>query len=241
MAGSALHVSYRLPERGLDIALRVPDGSTTALIGPNGSGKSSTFEVVSGLLRPRGAEVLASDRRLHELPPHRRRVGLLLQQPLLFPTMDVLENTAFGLRAAGVRRAAAHAAARSALEEVGAPDLATRRPASLSGGQAQRVAVARALAPDPELLLLDEPMAALDEDSRETIGTLLARVLVDRTAVLITHSAGEARALSDRVVVLGDGRVVQQGTWSAIAEAPASAFARRFARDRGEGPLSVEW
>lgn len=228
LTGPGLRVSYTLDERGLDIAFDVPRGETAALIGPNGSGKTSTLDVVSGLLRPRGAQVSLDEHRLDRLPPHRRRVVQLLQQPLLFPTMSVLENAAFGLRARGVRRAAALSRAREVLDEVGAGHLAGHRPAHLSGGQAQRAAIARALAPDPDLLLLDEPLAALDEDSRETVMELLGRVLRTRTAVLVTHSGAEAHTLADRLVVLEEGRVVQTGGWDEIIDAPADGFARRF-------------
>lgn len=236
-----LEVSYCLPERGLDVAFTVPSGSTTALVGPNGSGKSSTFDVICGLLRPRQAQLTARGQRVEQLPPHRRRIGLLLQQPLLFPTMSVLENAAFGLRAAGVRRAEAHARAQQSLEEVGAAPLSRRRPGSLSGGQSQRVALARVLTTDPDLLLLDEPLVALDDESQETISAVLEHVLAARTAVLITHSRQEARRFSDRLVVLDGGQVVQQGSWAEVGQAPASAFARRFTAEASspgptEGP-----
>lgn len=224
----ACRVSYCCAARDLEITCSIPGGSTTALVGPNGSGKSSTVDVVSGLLRPPGAEVVIGGRSVDRLPAHRRRVVHLLQRPLLFPRMDVLRNTAFGLRATGVRRREALRIARARLEEVGAGELAARRPDQLSGGQAQRVAIARALAPDPDVLLLDEPLSALDEDSRETIQALLAEVLADRTAVLITHSPEQVRALADRLVVLEAGRAVQQGAWEDVACAPASRFARRF-------------
>ena len=147
------------------------------------------------------------------VPPHRRGVGLLAQQALLFPHLTALANVAFGPRAHGVPRRAAEERARELLAAVDAAALADRRPAQMSGGQQQRVALARALAPEPDLLLLDEPLAALDVDAAPAMRSLLRRVVRDRkqTAVLVTHSALDALVLADRVVVLTEGRVVERG------------------------------
>lgn len=237
-AAPALAVAFAVPERGLDIAFTVPAGSTTALIGGNGAGKSSTFAVLSGLLRPACSRVVLGDTTLSDsaarrwLPPHARGVVQLMQHPLLFPTMSVVDNAAFGLRAAGVPAAAARAAARDMLTRVGAGRLAERQPERLSGGQAQRAALARALVTDPALLLLDEPFAQLDGGSAAEIGALCAQLLTHRTALLVTHDPAEAHALADRAVVLDAGRVVQSGSWADIARDPATAVARRFTAGR---------
>lgn len=237
-AAPALAVAFAVPERGLDIAFTVPAGSTTALIGGNGAGKSSTFAVLSGLLRPACSRVVLGDTTLSDsaarrwLPPHARGVVQLMQHPLLFPTMSVVDNAAFGLRAAGVPAAAARAAARDMLTRVGAGRLAERRPERLSGGQAQRAALARALVTDPALLLLDEPFAQLDGGSAAEIGALCAQLLNHRTALLVTHDPAEAHALADRAVVLDAGRVVQSGSWADIARDPATAVARWFTAGR---------
>nr|WP_216845738.1 ABC transporter ATP-binding protein [Rathayibacter sp. VKM Ac-2857] len=221
--------------RGFDIALRVEAGTTTAVLGPNGAGKSTLVGLLAGLLRAddgratlAGVTLFDSARRLH-LPPHRRRIALLAQDPLLFPHLSVLDNVAFGPRSTGSGRSAAVGTARTWLEAVDAVDLADRRPAQLSGGQAQRVALARALAPSPELLLLDEPMAALDVSVAPLLRRMLRRVLPGRTTILITHDVLDAYTLADRVVVLHDGRVIENGPTHEVLERPQSPFTAELA------------
>ncbi len=221
--------------RGLDVALRVEDGETLALLGPNGSGKSSVLAIVAGLLRPDRGRVTLDDALLTdvdrgvEVPPHARRTALLGQDPLLFPHLDAVENVAFGPRSRGVNRTEARREAHDWLDRVGVGELARRRPSQLSGGQAQRVAVARALAADPRLLLLDEPMAALDVAVLPALRQTLRSVLAPRTAVLVTHDPLDALLLADRVVVLEDGRVAEEGPTEAVLTRPRSAFAARLA------------
>ena len=161
----------RVEERGVDVALEVAAGETLAVLGPNGSGKSTALWVTAGLVQPDAGRVVLDGRVLTDVgpgrpgvrvPPHARRTALLGQEPLLFPHLDAVENVAFGPRSSGTPRAAARQDAQRWLDEVGVGELAARRPSQLSGGQAQRVAVARALAGRPGLLLLDEPLAALD-------------------------------------------------------------------------------
>ena len=163
------------------------------------------------------------------VPPHDRGVALLAQDALLFPHLTARDNVAFGPRSAGRGRAEARAAADHWLAEVDAADLADRRPSELSGGQAQRVALARALAVEPRLLLLDEPMAALDVAVAPALRQVLRRVLAGRSAVLVTHDVLDALLLADRVVVLEDGRVVEQGPTSEVLARPRSPFAARIA------------
>ena len=161
--------------------------------------------------------------------PHARRTALLGQDALLFPHLDALENVAFGPRSRGTSRSTARADAQRWLDEVGVGDLADRRPRQLSGGQAQRVAVARALAADPRVLLLDEPMAALDVAVQPALRQVLRRVLADRTAIVVTHDPLDALLLADRVVVLESGRVVEEGPSRDVLARPRSAFAGRLA------------
>ena len=226
-------VEVVVAERGVDVAFEVADGETVALLGPNGAGKSTTLGVLGGLLRPDAGRIVLDGEELtgprRWVAPHARRTALLAQDPLLFPHLTALENVAFGPRSTGAGRRAARAAAEHWLAEVDATDLAHRRPARLSGGQAQRVAVARALAADPRLLLLDEPMAALDVAVAPALRTLLRRVLADRTAVIVTHHVLDALLLADRVVVLEAGRVSEQGPTAEVLSRPRSAFAARFA------------
>lgn len=229
----SLEVSFAIAERDVDVSFRVATGATVALLGPNGAGKSTTLAVLAGLLRPDRARVILDDEPLTDdqrwVPPHARRTALLAQEPLLFPHLDVLANVAFGPRSRGAGRASSTATARHWLAEVDAADLADRRPAALSGGQAQRVAVARALAAEPRLLLLDEPMASLDVAVAPALRQLLRRVLAARTTVLVTHHVLDALLLADEVVVLEAGRVVEQGPTAEVLARPRSAFAARFA------------
>ncbi len=229
----SLELRATVADRGVDVAFEVAAGETVALLGPNGAGKSTVLAVAAGLLRPDRGGVrldgreLTGERRL--VPPHDRRVALLAQDPLLFPHLSVLDNVAFGPRSRGQGRRASHAAARRWLQEVDAADLAERRPTEVSGGQAQRIAVARALAADPQLLLLDEPMAALDVAVAPALRQTLRRVLADRTVVLVTHDVLDALLLADRVVVLDGGRVVEEGPSAEVLARPRSPFAARIA------------
>lgn len=222
-----LTVRVTAPDRGVDVALEVRRGQTVALLGPNGAGKSTVLGATVGVVRP--AQVSFAGTDLSTLPPHRRRIALLDQQALLFPHLDALDNVAFAPRAAGVGRREARQRARSWLAEVGAEDLAARRPGRLSGGQAQRVALARALAAEPRVLLLDEPLAALDVGVAAAMRQLLHRVLAERTAIVVTHDVLDALLLADRVVVLEQGRVVEDGPTAQVLRRPRSAFSARIA------------
>ena len=230
--------------RGVEVAFEVAAGETVALLGPNGAGKSSVLGVVAGLLRPDRGRVVLDGRVLTDaaqrllVPAHDRRTTLLTQDPRLFPHLSALDNVAFGPRSTGASRRAAREAARGWLERVGVGELAQRRPAQLSGGQAQRVAVARALAAEPALLLLDEPTAALDVAVAASVRTTLRHVLADRSALLVTHDLLDALLLSDRVVVLEAGRVVEEGPTREVLVRPRSGFAARLA---GLNMLTGTW
>jgi molybdate transport system ATP-binding protein len=233
-----LELSCAVVARDLDVAFDVASGETLAVLGPNGSGKSTALEVVAGLVAPDSGRVVLDGRVLTDLgagrpgvrvAPHDRRTALLGQEPLLFPHLDALENVAFGPRSAGCPRSQARGAAQEWLDQVGVGELSGRRPAQLSGGQAQRVAVARALAAEPALLLLDEPMAALDVAVLPALRQTLRRVLAGRSAVLVTHDPLDALLLADRVVVLSEGRVVEEGITTEVLSRPRSPFAARLA------------
>ena len=236
----SLSCSVQVAERDVDVAIEVADGETVAVLGPNGAGKSTLLSVVAGLVRPDRGHVVLGGRALTEVgpaagrgatwvPPHDRQVALLAQDPLLFPHLTVLDNVAFGPRSRGVRRRAARETARRWLQEVGVPELADRPPAAISGGQAQRAAVARALATEPRLLLLDEPLSALDVAVAPALRRTLRQVLARRTAVVVTHDILDALLLADRVVVLEAGRVVEVGPTAEVLARPRSAFAARVA------------
>lgn len=231
----SFELAAEVAARGFAVSLALEPGETLAVLGPNGAGKSTLLSVAAGLLRPDAGRAVLDGRTLFDLPggawlaPHRRGTALLAQEPLLFPHLSVLENVAFGPRSAGADRHSARDTARRWLAEVEALELAGRRPAELSGGQAQRVAVARALAADPRLLLLDEPMSALDVDAAPMLRRLLKRVLADRCAIIITHDVLDALLLADRAVVLEAGRIIEEGPVRRVLERPRSRFAAGLA------------
>ncbi|MFL6159450.1 MAG: sulfate/molybdate ABC transporter ATP-binding protein [Marmoricola sp.] len=230
-----LLLAASVTDRDLDISFEVAAGETVALLGPNGAGKSTALAVLAGLLRPDAGTVVLDGRTLvdtatrTDVAPHRRSVALLAQDPLLFPHLSVRENVAFGPRSAGASRSRSRDLADHWLAETGVADLAHRRPGQVSGGQAQRIAVARALATDPALLLLDEPMASLDVSVTPALRQTLRRVLADRTAVIVTHDVLDALLLADRVVVLEGGRVVEDGPTRDVLSRPRSRFAADLA------------
>jgi len=225
----SLTVRAAVKDRDLDVSLEVPHGRTLGLIGANGSGKSSVLAVLAGLVRADSGTAVLDGEELFSarvwVPPHRRRIGLLAQDSLLFPRMSVVDNVAFGPRSQGLSRPAARAVAQHWLIEVDAADLADRKPSELSGGQQQRVALARALATQPHLLLLDEPLSATDVGMAAMMRQTLRRVLAGRTAVIVTHHVLDAVLLCDRVAVLEAGRVVETGRTEEVFRRPRSDFA----------------
>lgn len=239
MSAHGLHASLQVTARGVGVDFDIAPGQTVALVGPNGAGKSTILAVLAGLLRPdTGRGVLrgptGQETVLYDMPgtwraPHRRGVVQLAQDPLLFPHLSALDNIAYGPRAAGTPRTQATGRARDWLDRVGLAELSDRRPDQLSGGQAQRVAIARALAAEPAMLLLDEPMAALDATATPQLQVLLRQVLAQRTTLLVTHDMVDALALADRIVVLEEGRIVQDGLPREVLAAPRSRFAAELA------------
>lgn len=208
-----LDLGFRAPERGVSIELSVEPGQTVAVIGPNGSGKSTTLAVIAGLIRPSDTWIRLDGIDVTRVATHRRGVGLLSQRPNLFPHLDAISNVAFGPKSRrNVRGRQAQGDALATLAEVDAELWADRYPDEVSGGQAARIALARAIAADPAVLLLDEPLAALDAKSAPQLRLLLKDILAGRTVVLVTHSLADIRALADHVVVLGDGAVIDSGS-----------------------------
>jgi len=243
-----LHLRARVAQRGLDVEFSVAAGEVLAVLGPNGAGKSTTVAVIAGLLRADDAVVRVGNRILTDtdrgvcVPVHDRRIGVLMQDPLLFPHLTAIGNVTFAARR-HADRSEARPRARRWLAEVGADDLADRAPDELSGGQAQLVALARALAAEPEVLLLDEPLAGLDVAGAATARSVLRRVLAaeSRTALLITHDLIDVLTLADRVLVLEAGKVVESGRVADVLAAPRSDFGARIAgvnlvRGRMVGP-----
>ncbi|WP_285113487.1 ABC transporter ATP-binding protein [Leifsonia sp. fls2-241-R2A-40a] len=225
----SLQLTATSADRDVEAQLSVADGETLALLGPNGAGKSTVLGMLAGLIRPDSGRATLGREVLFDLPnawlaPHRRGVALLAQDALLFPHLSVQSNVAFGPRSSGTPRAEAADRAGEWMRRTGTTAFADRRPAELSGGQAQRVAIARALAAEPSLLLLDEPLSALDVSVAAEVRGTLADVLPGRTTVLVTHDALDAYLLADRVAVMHDGRVVEEGPTREVLERPRHAF-----------------
>lgn len=222
-----------IADRAIDVAFRMGDNEKIAILGPNGAGKSSVLAAIAGLTRPDSGFASLDGMTLFGddvwRPAHDRGTALMAQDPLLFPHLSVLDNVAFGPRSTGSSRHDAREMARHWLAEVDATELADRRPAQLSGGQSQRIAVARALAAEPKLLLLDEPMAALDVAVVPALRQMLRRVLKSRSAIIVTHDVLDALLLADRVIVIEDGRVVEDGPTADVLSRPRSPFAAQIA------------
>jgi molybdate transport system ATP-binding protein len=216
----------------LDMAFTIGEGEIVALLGPNGAGKTTLLRALAGLV-PLSAGRIRLDGQVLEdvatgdyVPTERRPIGVVFQDYLLFPHLSVLDNVAFGLRSRGAGRRVAADTAVHWLERVGLGSYAHAKPAELSGGQRQRVALARALAPDPRLLLLDEPLAALDVTTRAEVRRDLKRHLASFPGLrlVVTHDPVEAAALADRLVVIEQGRLVQTGTAAEVTERPRSQY-----------------
>ncbi|MEX2658222.1 MAG: ABC transporter ATP-binding protein [Acidimicrobiales bacterium] len=227
---TGLTVRFGALEAVRDVDLTVATGEVVCLLGPSGCGKSTLLRAVAGLEAPTTGRITWDGADLAGEPPHRRRFGLMFQDYALFPHLDVAANVSFGLRMQA--RATDDVVSRTAevLALVGMDGAGTRSVGNLSGGEQQRVALARALAPEPRLLLLDEPLGSLDRTLRERLLVELA-TLLDRlgtTALHVTHDQEEAFSLGDRVAVMDAGRIVQVGSPAEVWRSPASAFVARF-------------
>jgi molybdate transport system ATP-binding protein len=209
------------------VVLEAVDGETMAIVGPNGAGKTTVLEALAGLLPEVAGTVELDGVRVEATPPDLRRVGVCFQEDLLFPTMSVLENVAFGPRARGSDARVARARAVALLRDLAPAVEPSAKPRTLSGGERRRVALARALATEPRLLLLDEPLAGVDVAARAQIRDLLRTILAgfDGVAVLVVHDPVDALTLADRVTVLEEGRQIQTGTPEEIRSSPRSAYA----------------
>jgi ABC-type Fe3+/spermidine/putrescine transport system ATPase subunit len=213
-----------------DLTLEIEEGEFLSLLGPSGCGKTTTLRMIAGFERPTAGRILLEDRDVTALPPQARGLGMVFQSYALFPHLDVYENVAFGLKSRGAPFAEIPGQVRAALRRVDLEGYEKRSVQALSGGQQQRVALARALAPEPPLLLLDEPLSNLDAALRERTRDELRAVLkeVGITSVFVTHDQEEAFALSDRIAVLRRGRLEQVGMPEELYRSPASAFVASF-------------
>ena len=213
-----------------DVDLEVPSGSVVAVLGPSGCGKSTLLRAVAGLEAPASGAIRYDGRDLAGVPTHKRGFALMFQDGQLFEHLDVAANVAYPLRLRHQTRAAQRERVAELLALVGLEAYDDRSPATLSGGERQRVALARALAVDPRLLLLDEPLSALDRGLRERLAGDLHDILraAGATAMLVTHDHEEAFAVADRMAVMRDGRIVQSGTLDEVWRRPADGWTAQF-------------
>jgi spermidine/putrescine transport system ATP-binding protein len=213
-----------------DLSLEIERGRFFALLGPSGCGKTTTLRMIGGFEEPTSGRIELGDRDVAALPPYKRDVNTVFQSYALFPHLTVFENVAFGLRRQKVRGQELQTRVREALELVGLGLLANRKPRQLSGGQQQRIALARALVNHPRVLLLDEPLGALDLKLRKEMQLELKRIQheVGITFIHVTHDQEEAMTMADEIVIMHDGRIEQQGSPSQLYEQPRTAFVAGF-------------
>jgi putative spermidine/putrescine transport system ATP-binding protein len=225
------------------VSFEIADGAFFAMLGPSGSGKTTCLRLIAGFEEPDGGEIALHGRPMRGVPPYDRPVNTVFQDYALFPHMNVLDNVAYGLMVRGMGKAERHRKAEAMLEVVALGGLGARRPAQLSGGQRQRVALARALVLEPEVLLLDEPLGALDLKLRQQMqGELKAlQRKVGITFVFVTHDQDEALGMADRVAVFNHGRVEQIGTPEEVYERPATRFVAGFVGSSNIVDAAAAW
>jgi putative spermidine/putrescine transport system ATP-binding protein/spermidine/putrescine transport system ATP-binding protein len=216
-----------------DISTHFAEGSFTSLLGPSGSGKTTLLRIIAGFITPDSGTVAIGGANVTSMPVWARNIGMVFQSYALFPHMTVAENVAFGLARRGIRGTDAKRQVDRALEMVRLPDFGNRKPKQLSGGQQQRVALARAMVIKPSVLLLDEPLSALDRRLRQEMQVELLRIQRETglTTIFVTHDQEEALTLSDQVAILDRGRIVQMGAPADVYERPKTRFAAQFLGD----------
>lgn len=224
--------------RGIDLS--IPSGALAVIVGPSGSGKSTLLNLVAGLLEPTSGKIRFDDRDVTSLAPEKRNIGFVFQSYALFPHLSVEGNIGFGIE--GCTRAEKTARVAALLDRFGLAPLAQRMPREISGGERQRTALARAMARQPELLLLDEPLSALDAQMRERLRHHLSQSLRDygRTAIHVTHDRQEAMALADVLVVMREGKIEQTGAAFDLYRRPANEFVAQFLGEATLVPVDVE-
>ena len=213
-----------------DVSLEIAEGEFFALLGPSGSGKTTCLRLIAGFEQPTSGHIEIFGATAEGVPPYRRNVNTVFQDYALFPHMTVLENVAYGLMVRGVDKAKRQSEAEKTLALVALPDYGSRRPSQLSGGQRQRVALARALVNQPKVLLLDEPLGALDLKLREQMQVELKTLQrnLGITFVFVTHDQGEALSMADRVAIFNEGKIAQVGTPEDVYERPEKRFVADF-------------
>ncbi|MCI8640077.1 MAG: sulfate ABC transporter ATP-binding protein [Coprococcus sp.] len=213
-----------------DVSFGVEKGSLAALLGPSGSGKTTILRMIAGLDEPDSGDILINGERVNHLPGSKRGIGFVFQNYALFRYMTVAENIAFGLKVQKKSKSETKGRVEELLELISMRELGKRYPHQLSGGQKQRVAFARALAPNPQLLLLDEPFAAIDAKVRRELRSWLKEMIgrVGITSIFVTHDQEEAMEVADRIIITNHGRIEQMGTPEEICRHPGTEFVREF-------------
>ncbi len=249
-----LRVQYQHQVVLKPLSLTIEPGEVLALIGPSGSGKTTVLRAIAGFIPPAGGRILMGGHDITSLPPYKRGLGMVVQNYALFPHLTVEENVAFGLRAQKQPKPLINAGVQQALKSVGMAGFATRYPHQLSGGQQQRVAIARAIATKPQVLLLDEPLSALDAQIRHAMVEEIARLhreLPEMTILYVTHDQTEALTLADKIGIMKDGVMVAYGKTHSLYQYPPNRFAAEFlgranilgatllSQDPDEGDVSV--
>ncbi|CAN5741447.1 ABC transporter ATP-binding protein [soil metagenome] len=224
------------------ITMSIPKGQLMALLGPSGCGKTTTMKMLAGLLEPTAGDVHFDGRSVVDIPAEKRNVAMVFQKPLLFPHMSIGDNVAFGLRMRGVDRRTRQRRVGEMMELVRLPGMERRRPGQLSGGQEQRISLARALIIEPDILLLDEPLSQLDANLRIEMRDLIRQIQAELgiTSVFVTHDQEEAVMLADRIALMLAGRIQQDGLPQEFYEQPASQAVARFFGTQNFVPGSVK-
>ena len=216
-----------------DVSFEIPKGSFFSILGPSGCGKTTLMRMIAGFEQPTSGDIRIKGNSVIGTPPNRRNVKMVFQHLALFPMMNVYENIAYGLRCAGASKEVIRTKVHDVLERISLPDVANREITQLSGGQKQRIAIARCMVLDPDVLLLDEPLGALDLKLREAmkIELKLLQHQFDTTFVYITHDQSEALVMSDNVAIMNEGKFVQIGTPQQLYHNPSAAFVAGFVGD----------
>lgn len=237
-----LHKRYGSAMAVDDVSLSISAGEFISLLGPSGSGKTTTLMMIAGFELPDSGQVLLDDKDITRLPPHRRELGVIFQNYALFPHMTVAENIAYPLRMRRMAKAEVETRVGRVLNQVHLGALASRRPHQMSGGQQQRVAIARALVFDPPVLLLDEPLGALDKKLREHLRSEIKTLHkeVGKTMIYVTHDQDEALAMSDRVAVMHEGRIRQVSAPQELYRRPGDLFVASFVGEVNLIPVKLE-
>jgi putative spermidine/putrescine transport system ATP-binding protein/spermidine/putrescine transport system ATP-binding protein len=213
-----------------EIDLDIPDGSLTTLLGPSGCGKTTILRIIAGLEKPTAGDIFIKGQRVNDTPIHKRNLGMIFQNYALFPHKSIFDNVAFGLKYRNVSKEDIKSKVKQALEIVRLPGVEQRMPSQLSGGQQQRIALARAIVIEPDVLLMDEPLSALDENLREEMRVEVGNLqeMLGITSIFVTHDQREALTMSDSIVVMNNGRKQQEGPPEEVYDTPSSHFVADF-------------